>query len=112
MAGGSGSRAGLGWARRSPSESPRAMVCDGQEVMFMNATPVERPEKIERLARAVYPSFAMLAGMELDVFTPLKDGPLTGLQIAATLGIDPIRLHPLLYALVAADLLTVDGERF
>jgi predicted O-methyltransferase YrrM len=78
----------------------------------MNATPVERPEKIERLAMAVYPSFAMLAGMELDVFTTLKDGPLTGLQIAATLGVDPVRLHPLLYALVAADLVTVDGERF
>jgi len=78
----------------------------------MNATSVERPEKIERLAKAVYPSFAMLAGMELDVFTTLKDGPLTGLHIAATLGVDPIRLHPLLFALVAADLLTVDGERF
>jgi hypothetical protein len=78
----------------------------------MRATSVERPEKIERLAMAVYPSFAMLAGMELDVFTTLKDGPLTGLQIAATLGVDPIRLHPLLYALVVADLLTVDGERF
>src|SRR4030095_13478795 len=78
----------------------------------MKATSVERPEKIERLAMAVYPSFAMLAGMELDVFTTLKDGPLTGLQIAATLGVDPIRLHPLLYALVVADLLTIDGERF
>ena len=75
----------------------------------MNAISVVRPEKIERLAMAVYPSFAMLAGMELDVFTTLKDGPLTGLQIAATLGVDPIRLPPLLYALVAADLLTVDG---
>jgi hypothetical protein len=28
----------------------------------MKATSVERPEKIERLAMAVYPSFAMLAG--------------------------------------------------
>ena len=62
----------------------------------MNATSVERPEKIERLAMAVYPAFAMLAGMELDVFSTLKDEPLTGLQIAATLGVDPIRLHPLL----------------
>src|SRR5262245_58916593 len=77
----------------------------------MTTTPVVRPEKIERLAMAVYPSFAMLAGMELDVFTTLSDGPLTGLQVASTLGVDPIRLKPLLYALVTAGLLTVDGER-
>jgi predicted O-methyltransferase YrrM len=88
------------------------MICDEWKECSMKATSVERPAKIERLAMAVYPSFAMLAGMELDVFTTLKDGPLTGLQIAATLGVDPIRLYPLLYALVVADLLTVDGERF
>jgi methyltransferase family protein/O-methyltransferase len=74
--------------------------------------PGDRLETVERLAAAVYPSFAMLAGMELDVFTVLKDGPLTSRQIAATLGVNPIRLTPLLYALVAADLLMVDGERF
>jgi hypothetical protein len=78
----------------------------------MNVTSVVRPERIERLAMAVYPSFALLAGMELDVFTTLKDGPLTGLQVAATLGVEPIRLNPLLYALVASGLLTLDGERF
>jgi hypothetical protein len=33
------------------------------------------PKTIETLADAVYPSFALLAGMELDLFTPLKDGP-------------------------------------
>jgi methyltransferase family protein len=78
----------------------------------MTTTAAVRPETIERLAMAVYPSFAMLAGMELDVFTTLKDGPLTGLQVAATLGVDPIRLNPLLYALVTAGLLTIAGERF
>jgi hypothetical protein len=78
----------------------------------MTTSPVDRAETIERLAVAVYPSFAMLAGMELDVFTTLKDGPLTGRQVAATLGVDPIRLNALLYALVAAGLLTLDGERF
>jgi hypothetical protein len=53
----------------------------------MKVAPVVRPENIERLAMAIYPSFAMLAGMELDVFTTLKDGPLTGRQVAATLGV-------------------------
>ena len=35
-----------------------------------------QPETINRLFNAVYPSFAMLAGMELDLFTPLDAGPL------------------------------------
>ena len=78
----------------------------------MKRDSVLRPEKIERLAMAVYPSFAMLAGMELDVFTSLNDGPLTGGQVATALGVDPTRLKPLLYALVAASLLRVDGDRF
>jgi Dimerisation domain len=78
----------------------------------MKPSSLSRPETIERLAMAVYPSFAMLAGMELDVFTPLNDGPLTGGQVATALGVDPTRLRPLLYALVAADLLSVDGDRF
>jgi predicted O-methyltransferase YrrM len=71
-----------------------------------------RPEMIERLAMAVYPSFAILAGMELDVFTSLNDGPLTGDQVATALSVDPTRLKPLLYALLAAGLLGVDGDRF
>jgi hypothetical protein len=33
-----------------------------------------QPTTIQKLAAAVYPSFAMLAGMQRDVFTPLKDG--------------------------------------
>ena len=42
---------------------------------WRNEHPAEDPPKtIEILADAVYPSFAMLAGMELDVFTPLKEG--------------------------------------
>jgi hypothetical protein len=40
----------------------------------MSAQPRSIPKTIETLADAVYPSFAMLAGMELDLFTPLKDG--------------------------------------
>src|SRR3990172_8470710 len=71
-----------------------------------------RPETIEKLASAVYPSFAMLAGMQLDLFTPLKDGPMTAAQLAAALGVRADKLQPLLYALVAAGLLTVDGDLF
>jgi predicted O-methyltransferase YrrM len=71
-----------------------------------------RPERIEGLAAAVGSSFAMLAGMQLDVFTPLKDGPLSAEQIARVVGLDPSKTAPLLHALVAIGLLTADGDRF
>jgi len=75
-----------------------------------SATP--KPETIDRLTSAVYPSFAMLAGMQLGLFTPLKDGPMTAAQLATALAVRADKLQPLLYALVAAGLLTVEGERF
>lgn len=75
---------------------------------------VSRPEPttIQELGLAVYPSFAMLAGMQLDVFTPLKGGSMTAEGIANELGVSPSKLQPLLYALVKADLLIVDEGRF
>jgi predicted O-methyltransferase YrrM len=60
----------------------------------------------------VYPSFAMLAGMELDLFTPLKDGPLSAKQLANLLGVQDIKLRPLLYALVVAGLLIAEEDLF
>ena len=74
--------------------------------------PPQRPETIERLGRAVYPSLAMLAGMELDLFTPLRDGPMTPGQLADALEVNAGKLRPLLYSLVAAGLLEVVDERF
>ena len=69
------------------------------------------PKTIQKLVD-VYPSFALLAGMQLDLFTPLKAGPMRPEQIANTIGVDVAKLKPLLYALVAAELLTVEGDRF
>ena len=79
--------------------------------MADDTTPPQ-PATIQQLASAVYPSFAMLAGMQLEVFTALKDGPLTAAQLADVLGVNAEKLSRLLYALVTAALLTVDGERF
>lgn len=67
---------------------------------------------IDRLSGEVYPSMAMLAGMKLDLFTPLKDGPMTPEALAGALGVGAAKLRPLLYALVAAELLTVEDGRF
>ena len=50
-------------------------------------SPTPRPETIEGLASAVPPALAMLAGKQLDLFTPLKDGPLSTEQIANALGV-------------------------
>ena len=80
----------------------------------MSSEPLERPEEnpIEKIAASVYPPFAMLAGMQLDLFTPLKDGPMKAEQIAATIGVGSAKLKALLYALVVAGFLNVEGEFF
>lgn len=74
--------------------------------------PQLQPTTILRHVYAVYPPMAMLAGMQLDVFTPLKDGPLTATALAEAVGVRPEKFQPLLYALVDAELLTVEGDRF
>ena len=67
---------------------------------------------IQRHFDAVYPSFAMLAGIELDVFTSLDDGPLTVEELAGAIGLQAVKLQPLLYALVEAGLLMVEDGLF
>ena len=69
-----------------------------------------RPETITRLQESVDSALAMLAGMQLDLFTSLKDGPMSADQLAGTLGVGTAKLKPLLYALVTTDLLTVQEE--
>ena len=69
------------------------------------------PKTIQKLMN-VYPSFALLAGMQLDLFTPLKAGPMRPEQIADAIGVGVAKLKPLLYALTAVRLLTVEGNRF
>ena len=54
----------------------------------------------------------MLAGMQLDVFTSMKDGPLTAEQIAGAIGVNANRLRLLLWCLVTAGLLTEKDGRF
>ena len=74
-------------------------------------TSLPEPKTIQELMN-VYPSFALLAGMRLDLFTPLRDGPMRAEQIADAIGVGTAKLKPLLYALVAAGLLTIEGDRF
>lgn len=78
----------------------------------MSTTMNAGPETINRIADGAYPALALLAGMRLDLFTPLEHGPMTAEEIAQVIGVGSAKLKPLLYALVAADLLTVDGGWF
>ena len=80
----------------------------------MDSATHERNEEnpVEKIATAVYSPFAMLAGMQLDLFTSLKDGPMSAEQIAETIGVGSAKLKPLLYALVIAGLVNVEGDYF
>lgn len=80
------------------------------EALPTSSSAEENP--ILRIAQTVYTPFAMLAGMQLDLFTPLKDGPMGAEQIADAIGVGPAKLKPLLYALVIAGFLTMEGELF
>ena len=51
------------------------------------------PKTIQKLVD-VFPSFALLAGIQLDLFTPLKAGPLRSEQIADAIGVDVAKLKP------------------
>jgi SAM-dependent methyltransferase len=75
-------------------------------------TPTLRPDTIDKLRFSADAAFAMLAGIQLDVFTPLKDGPMTAEAIAAAIHVGSRRLRLVLYCLVAAGLLTEKDGRF
>lgn len=70
------------------------------------------PVALQQLRDTVVPAFAVLAGVQLDVFTAVQGGSQTAEDIAATLGVHPDKLQALLYALVLAGFLTVDAGRF
>lgn len=73
---------------------------------------MSQPELISRLFEAVYPSFAMIAGMELDLFTELDEGSCTVDQLADAIGVRAVKLRPLLYSLAVARLLIVEEDMF
>jgi O-methyltransferase/methyltransferase family protein len=71
-----------------------------------------KPESIERLKEAADHAHAMLAGMQLEIFTHLAEGPRTSAELADRLGVPEDRLARLLYALAASGLLEVKKGRF
>jgi SAM-dependent methyltransferase len=72
----------------------------------------DTPEIINQLQEGVPPALALLAGMQLEVFSALGDECKTAAQIAAALSLDEERLARLLYALVLTGLLVHEDRRF
>lgn len=63
------------------------------------------PETIQRLQAGMAEAFAVLAGMQLELFTHLADGPRDAADLAASLHVAEDRLSRLLYALTVCGLL-------
>mgnify|MGYP003701379965 FL=1 len=61
---------------------------------------------------AVFPAMALVAGVQLGVFTALETGPGKAGWIAENIGVQAAKLTPLLYALVVADVLQVEDDVF
>ncbi len=76
------------------------------------ADAIPEPVILASLDVPVRRAMSILAGMQLDLFTPLKHGPLSADQIAASIGVQTAKLRPLLYALVVIGLLTVEDGLF
>jgi hypothetical protein len=71
-----------------------------------------QPVMIQKLAGAVPQALAMLAGMELEIFSILDEAALTTEEIAQAIAARPERVQPLLAVLVSAGLLCADSGRF
>jgi SAM-dependent methyltransferase len=68
--------------------------------------------RLQKIAHAYWESAALMAAVELDVFTALARGHDTIPQLASAIGISARNAERLLTALVAMTLLTREGEHF
>ena len=80
--------------------------------MTIMTTSIPKAEILDSLDEPVFRATATIAGIQLGVFTSLKDDPLSAAQIADSLGVEMPRLRSLLYALVVVGLLDEKDGRF
>jgi hypothetical protein len=73
-------------------------------------TPPLDPSRIMQVGLGFWSSKTLLAAVELQVFTKLRAGPLTGEEIAARVGLSPRGTWDFLDALVALRFLDRDGD--
>jgi hypothetical protein len=70
------------------------------------------PDAIMQLTRAYAGSKALVSAVELELFTTLADGPLTGEALRAKLGLQPRGTTDWLDALVSLGMLTRNGDLY
>jgi SAM-dependent methyltransferase len=73
------------------------------------------PPSLQRITGqliSVFPSAALLAALQLELFTAIGDDTLTGAEIARTMTVQPKRLLPILNVLVLIGLLRRQGDQF
>jgi SAM-dependent methyltransferase len=71
-----------------------------------------QPDIFFQIKNGARPAAAMLAGMQLDLFSPLDSGALNTEELASNLGVNAGKLGALLYALVIAGLLEEENGYF
>ena len=73
---------------------------------------VPEPVILDSVDDLIHGATSILAGPQLDLFTLLKDGPLSADQIAASIGVETTKLRLLLYAPSVVGVLTVEDGFF
>lgn len=72
----------------------------------------ETAEDVSEIAFGFMASKALFAGLHIDVFTHLADGPKTCAELAAATGVPESRIVTLMTALGSVGLVVNDGERY
>ncbi len=80
------------------------------EALTAMAEKAVRPETVQRITSAVFPAFALLGALELDLFSRFAAGPRSAAEIARETGWSADKLDRLLHALAASGLLLAQGE--
>jgi ubiquinone/menaquinone biosynthesis C-methylase UbiE len=75
-------------------------------------TALEGPQAVLQMHFAMLPARALAAAVQLDIFSPLADGPRDAAAVATTLGASPRGVRMLLDAMAAVRLLDKSGGRY
>jgi len=100
---------------RAMIDSLIGRVLSSDKVVATNQVPAKVAERVDiflQLRDSVKPAYAVLAGIQLDLFTVLGEGARTADEIATLLGADAGKLEALLNVLVLAEFLTRTRDQF
>ena len=87
------------------------MPADASEITLGGVQPVETAEELSTIAFSFMASKALFAGLHIDLFTVLADGPKTPEQLSEATGVPGNRIVMLTTALASIGILTWADER-